>query len=106
MKPVFRLNYVVIHRPQSPIATRYVIATKQLYANHYFHTALDVSSLIDDEAQPGIAHYLVGLNITRLDGVTGLFGGLVKFGWRAASRSGLERSNPNSGRIFSVSACV
>ena len=54
---MFRLKYVVIHRPQSPIATRYAIATKQLYANYYFHTALEVRALIDDEAQPGIAHY-------------------------------------------------
>ena len=92
LKPVFRLNYVVIHRPQSPIATRYAIATKQLYANHYFHTALEVRSLIDDDAQPGIAHYLVVLNMARLDGLTGLFGGLVKSRVRAASRSGLERS--------------
>ena len=92
LKPVFRLNYVVIHRPQSPIATRYAIATKQLYANHYFHPALEVRSLIDDEAQPGIAHYLVVLNMARLDGLTGLFGGLVKSRVRAASRSGLERS--------------
>lgn len=92
LKPVFRINFVVIHRPPAAVRTRYAIATKQLYANHYFHTALELRVLVDDESQPGRAHYLVVLNMARSDGLTGLFGGLVKSRVRAASRTGLQRS--------------
>lgn len=92
LKPVFRINYVVIHRPSGAGSTRYAIATKQLYANHYFHTALELRVLIDDESRPGKAHYLVVLNMARSDGLTGLFGGVVKSRARAASRTGLQRS--------------
>lgn len=92
LKPVFRINYVVIHRPSAAGLTRYAIATKQLYANHYFHSALEVRILVDDELQPGRSHYLLVLNMARSDGLSGLFGGVVKSRVRSASRGGLQRS--------------
>lgn len=92
LKPVFRINFVVIQRPTTTGETRYTIATKQLYANHYFHTALELRLLFDDEQQPGRAHYLLVLNMARSDGLTGLFGGIVKSRVRSASRTGLQRA--------------
>jgi hypothetical protein len=91
LKPVFRINLVVIHRPAAGGA-RYAIATKQLYANHYFHTALELRLLYDDEQRPGHAHYLLVLNMARSDGLTGLFGGIIKSRVRDASRTALQRS--------------
>lgn len=78
LKPVFRLNHVAVHPMPPSQGTKYVIATKQLYANHYFQTALELRALIDDESQPGKSHHLVVLNMARSDGLTGAFGGLVK----------------------------
>lgn len=92
LKPVFRLNHVVIHPGNAATGTRYAIATKQLYANHYFQTALEVRAVVDDESQPGKAHYLLVLNMARSDGLTGAFGGLVKSKARSGSREGLERA--------------
>ena len=91
LKPVFRLNHVVIHKVPQPAPVRFAIATKQLYANHYFHTALEVRALID-AAPDAKAHYMVVLNMGRSDGLTGLFGGLVKSKAQAGARDGMVKA--------------
>jgi len=91
LKPVVRLNHVVI-QPARGGRTQFVIATKQLYASHYFHTALELRALVDDPQAPGRAHYLVVFNVARSDGLTGLFGGVVKGKARDASRKGLAKA--------------
>lgn len=40
MKPTTRLNHTVVYRGAPDVMG--VIATKQLYATHYFHGALEV----------------------------------------------------------------
>lgn len=91
LKPVFRLNHVMMLPVAYPRGARFAVATKQLYANHYFHTGLEVRALVDD-ARGSAAHYLVVLNVARSDGLTGLFGGMVKGKVEAASRDGLRRA--------------
>ena len=88
LKPVFRLNHVSIHRARSSDEPAAVITTKQLYASHYFRTALEVRVLVDDEENPGRGHYLVVLNLARSDGMTGFFGALV----RSKARGGATRA--------------
>ena len=90
LKPVFRINHVVIHPTGQPSGLQYAVTTKQLYASHYFHTALEVRALIDDAERPGQGHYLIVLNLARSDGLTGLFGGIVKSKARSGAKSGLE----------------
>lgn len=92
LKPVLRLNHLVIQPAHGAGEVRYAIATKQLYASHYFHTALELRAAIDDPERPGRSHYLVSLNVARSDGLTGLFGGLVKSKARSGSRAGLEKA--------------
>lgn len=92
LKPVFRINHLVIHEAAGTPGPRYAVVTKQLYANHYFHAGLEVRALVDDTESNGAAHYLVVLNVARSDGLTGLFGGLVKGKVQGASRDGLQRA--------------
>jgi hypothetical protein len=55
------------------------IGGKMLYASHYFHTALELRFLVKDTARPNaIGFYLISLNRSRSDGLTGLFGGIVR----------------------------
>jgi hypothetical protein len=89
LKPVIRLNHVVVHPTNRPSGLQYVITTKQLYASHYFHTALEVRALLDDPDRPGQGHYLVVLNLARSDGLTGMFGGVIKSKARSGARNGL-----------------
>jgi hypothetical protein len=92
LKPVFRLSHVVIRHLDGVAGLRHVIATKLLYANHYFNTGLEVRALFDDPARPGRAHVLVTLDHARLDGLTGPLGRLAKARVRAASRDALLTS--------------
>lgn len=88
LKPVFRLNHVVVHRVPQPSPVRYAVATKQLYANHYFHTALEVRATVD-VGPAAASHYLVAITVVRSDGLTGMFGGLVKSKVQSGGRDGL-----------------
>ena len=89
LKPVLRLNHVVVHPSGRPSGLQYVITTKQLYASHYFHTALEVRVLVDDPERPGRGHYLVVLNLARSDGLTGIFGAIVRSKARSGARNAL-----------------
>jgi hypothetical protein len=89
LKSIVRLNHVVIHPTGRTSGLQYVITTKQLYASHYFQTALEVRALFDDAERPGEGHYLVVLNLARSDGLTGLFGPIVRSKVRSGARNGL-----------------
>jgi hypothetical protein len=92
LKPVIRLNHVVVFSTGAATGLQYVIAVKQLYASHYFHTALELRCVVAAERPGQQGSTIVILNIARSDGLTGLFGGLVKSKARSGSRQGLERA--------------
>ena len=92
LKPLFRINQTVIAPAEGVDGTRFVVATKQLYASHYFLTALEVRAIVDDPERPGTGHYLVAMTLARADGFSGLFGGVVRAKVRSASLDGMLRS--------------
>jgi hypothetical protein len=92
LKPVIRLNHVIVFPTGAATGLRYVVAVKQLYASHYFHTALELRCVLADEGPQPQGSTVVILNMARSDGLTGLFGGLVKSKARSGSRQGLERA--------------
>ncbi len=92
LKPVFRINHVVVHGTGRTSGLLHVVAVKQLYASHYFHTAFEVRAVVSDRRPSGRGVYLVVLNMARSDGLTGLFGGLIKPRVSSGSRDGLERA--------------
>ncbi len=96
LKPVYRLNHVVIHPSGDQTGLLYTITTKQLYASHYFHAALEVRALVDDPDRPGRRHYLLVLNLARSDGLTGLFGGIVRRRVRSGARTALQTALANT----------
>jgi hypothetical protein len=56
LKPTIRLLQAVLYRGADSSGPEYALAVKQLYASHYFHTALDLTICIrdDDGKQPGM----------------------------------------------------
>jgi hypothetical protein len=92
LKPVFRINHVVVYSTGLSSGPLHVVAVQQLYASHYFHTALEVRVVVSDPSRSGTGVYLVVLNMARSDGLTGLFGGLVKSKASSGSRDGIERA--------------
>jgi hypothetical protein len=91
LKTVLRLNHVVLY-PLGSGPARWALANRQIYASHYFQNALEMRLLVDDPANPAKAHYLLVLNVARPDGLTGLFGGLVRYKVRNGSRDALRKT--------------
>ncbi len=92
LKPVFRINHVVVYSTGRSSGPLHVVAVKQLYASHYFHTALEVRVVVNDPRRSAKGVYLVVLNMARSDGLTGLFGGVIKSRASNGSRDGIERA--------------
>jgi len=90
LKPVTRLNHLTVYRAPLDVEA-YAVASKQLYANHYFHTALELRFLIRDRRRPEAAgFYFLNLNRSRSDGLTGFTGALLGRTIRNKTRDGME----------------
>jgi hypothetical protein len=93
LKPTLRVNHGVIYQIPSSVGDVAVVAIKQLYASHYFHTALDVSICVSDASTSGRrGFYLMTLKSSEQDGLTGMKGSLLRKIAVDKTRSSLEKS--------------
>ena len=92
LKPTLRLVQVVTMRGNNPHEPAYTIAEKQLYSDHYFETALDLTFCIrsDDPEQPGF--YLIRVMGSEQAGLTGFKGSIVRKAAVGRSASNLQKS--------------
>ena len=65
------------------------MAQKQLYASHYFQTALDLTVCVKDSKRSGF--YLITLKGSKQAGLTGLKGSIVRKVAVDKTRSSMER---------------
>jgi hypothetical protein len=73
LKPTIRINHVVVR--EAPNET--TVASKMLYATHYFWTGLELRALVPDAAR-GPGFWFVTVNRSRSDGLSGFTGTLVR----------------------------
>jgi hypothetical protein len=73
LKPTIRISHLVI----VPGAEESLIASKMLYATHYFWTALELRVMVHDPAR-GPGFWLVTINRSRTDGLTGFTGFFIR----------------------------
>lgn len=85
LKPTIRISHLVIQ--ERPGQT--VIASKMLYASHYFWTALEQRVLQPDPAR-GSGFWLVTISRSRSDGLKGFIGLLLRGRVRAEAQNGTE----------------
>jgi hypothetical protein len=77
LKPVIAVNRVLIYRRNSDVGPQVLIASKQIYANHYFNASLALTAFVRVLDAPDSA-YLVYENRSRADGLEGPFGKLKR----------------------------
>lgn len=75
LKPVLNINHISIYRRDAPVGPQIVVASKQLYANHYFNASLGLTAFIT-VADRG--SYLVYENRSHADGLEGPFSKLKR----------------------------
>jgi hypothetical protein len=93
LKPTIRVVQAIIYRDAGATSPVYAIAVKQLYASHYFETALDLTFCVPDpenRERPGF--YLITVKGSQQAGLTGLKGSLVRKVAVDKTRSSLERA--------------
>jgi len=90
-KPTFRLNHVTIYPLAEGVNESVVIASKQLYFSHYFHTGLELMTLLKDRAHPDDGFYFVALNRYRTDLPGGVFGKMARKAAEDSARDSTER---------------
>ena len=110
MKPTIRLNHGVIYRSRAQGRDISAVAIKQLYATHYFHTALDFSVCVSNPAgRDRRGFYLLTLKGSEQEGLTGAKGSMLRKivvdktrssleGALAAIKKSIEQSAPSSER--------
>ena len=100
MKPTTRLNQVVIQPFPTGVASlpglRYVIATRQIYANHYFSATLELRTLVDNDD----GFFLLYATRSRVTGLSGFFKGLLRAIVKRRARSGMERYLTNTQAVI------
>jgi hypothetical protein len=95
LKPVLAINHILIYKRQQQSGPQILIASKQIYANHYFDSSLALTAFIN---KPGSTpeSYLVYENRSRADGLGGIFGkvkrGIVEDKAVAGLKSILEQT--------------
>lgn len=73
LKPVIAINHILIYKRNSDVGPQVLIASKQIYANHYFNASLALTAFVRVADAPNSA-YLVYENRSRADGLEGPFG--------------------------------
>jgi len=89
LKPTFRIVQKILYRNQDPNNPVYAVADKQIYASHYFQTALDLTVCLKDPQRPGF--YLITIKGSKQAGLTGFKGHILRTVAVNKTRSALER---------------
>jgi hypothetical protein len=89
VKPVASITHVSVYDQPG----RAVTASKQLYASHYFDASLGLALALDYDSDPlHPAMYLAYLNRSRIDLLSGFFGGLRRLILRGRLRDGMQNN--------------
>jgi hypothetical protein len=91
LKPTLRMVQAIVYEGKSPERPAYAVAVKQLYASHYFESALDLTVCVKDNENP--AHpgfYLITMKGSQQAGLTGL---RWKRPWLPSNRNSSLRRN-------------
>jgi hypothetical protein len=89
LKPTLRMNQQITARATGEHGPIDVVAIKQLYASHYFQTALDLNFCVPGNSE---GFYLVTVKGSEQAGLTGVKGSMVRKVAIDKTRSSLEKS--------------
>ena len=84
LKPTIRVNHLTIAETPTHVA----VASKMLYASHYFWTAIELRVLVP-EASRGQGFWLASVNRSRSDGLSGFVGRLIRGRVRGEAEKGM-----------------
>jgi hypothetical protein len=78
MKPVVSVTHVSIYKRQHPGGTDVLIASKGIFATHYFEASLGLTEFIHGPTASSQRSYAIYINRSRVDVLRGFLGGLKR----------------------------
>jgi hypothetical protein len=73
LKPVIAINHITIYRNEKEVGPQILVASKQIYASHYFDSSLALTAFVSNPGSSS-GSYLFYENRSRADGLGGMFG--------------------------------
>ncbi len=64
-RPTLSVHHIVFYQPEA--GGEMIVASKQLYANHYYEAALGLTVIVDDPENSELGFYLMHINRSRID---------------------------------------
>ena len=93
LKPTLRLLQAIVYQGTSADKPAYAVAVKQLYASHYFETAMDLTVCVrDPDTTNKNGFYLITIKGSQQAGLTGIKGSIVRKVAVDKTRASLERA--------------
>jgi hypothetical protein len=86
-RPVISVTHLAIVAGERESPVQYAIASRQIYATHYFDASLGLTLLIPDTTSSKAATYVVYLNRSRIDLFDGVLGGIARRVVKGKARS-------------------
>lgn len=93
LKPTFRIAQKIVYRGAIGKEPAYAVAEKQIYASHYFQTALDLTVCVRDAQRPGF--YIITVKGSKQAGLTGLKGSIVR-------KVAVDKARSSLGRVLAT----
>jgi len=94
LKPVISMTHVTVYKISQSNGADVLIASKGIYANHYFEASLGLTAFIHSKFTQPDRTYLIYINRSKTDALRGLFGGfkrsLISGSLRDATRKSME----------------
>ena len=92
LKPVISITHVTIFKRPGPDGNDVVIASKGIYASHYFEASLGLTALVHGPASDPSHTYLIYLNRSRADGLRGPLSGMKRALIGSSLREGARKN--------------
>jgi hypothetical protein len=92
LKPVISITHVIIYKHVRPEGAEVFIASKGIYASHYFEASLGLTALVHGPPSDPSHSYLIYLNRTRTDALRGPLSGMKRSLISSSLRDGARKN--------------
>jgi len=92
LKPVISVTHVTIYRRSQADGEDVLIASKGIYANHYFESSLGLTGFIHGKSSQSNRTYLIYINRSKTDALRGIFAGFKRSLINGSLREGVKKN--------------
>jgi hypothetical protein len=91
LKPVISVTHVTVYKLSEAYGEDVLIASKGIYANHYFEASLGLTAFIHSKSSEPRRTYLIYINRSKTDALRGFFAGLKRSLISGSVRDGAKK---------------